>query len=412
MKWKMKAYGRLPECNLRCCSLLNRGYFRNIVVTVVAVLVTGLCADRPTFADDTPCQDTPERLVVDAILNADYQHAKSLIGKFSSKEWLIPSSEFYTSLATWHQGYQSQNQSLKSHAIAGLRRAIKTLEARYQSSGDSLTSTLALGLSLGHGARILIENKQFLIGYGLAKKASRQVSWFLENADSSIPGYADASLLQGIIEIHTANIQNSSHWIVGKIGRHGNRGLGITMLEHAINKNAVFTNEAVRTLISELSWNTPDICRYRQLTNHTAQRLYQNIDLAILRMGLQLKCGYPKRAKLANQEYQEIFASHPQQIQFQKAKLRIYANLGLYKDLSEIELKLDSIPEASFAIANAMDVAGLHQQAIDRYRKLIENDESSDSLIRAAQIRLRFPYYPPKRITIPQFKFTPRNTCQ
>ncbi len=355
-------------------------------------------------AEADSCELQPEKNIVNAILNGDNDNAEQFIQNFDWNIALIPSPAFYRALAMWHKGYQQREQKVKTQGISKLLSAIEELESRHTPATNNLSAILALGLGKGYTARALMENEQYISGVQLGLEAIRHLSKFLQNADQATPGVNDAGFLMGLFEVYTHDLSNQRHWLVGKSGYHGDRSRGIELIEQSIIGPSVFANEASRTLLSEISWQMPTVCRYQSMIDQTGKYLMKNNDLAVLRQGLLLKCGYPELALQANLDSMQQDSPAVNRRQLTKAAFRIHADLGRHEALLATRTEPVLKPFQEFAIANAMDVSGLRDQAIVRYRGLVDGNNNPENIRTAAKVRMKFPYTAPERIAIPQLK--------
>ena len=241
------------------------------------------------------CQYDPERTLVDAILNQDRERFDVVAGATSGSTMRIPSVEFYSALFTWYQGYQTNNKKQKFKGIDQLRKAVSSIREGFADE-HSAKNLLASGLMHGHFARILLDSERLLEGYRNGMLARQQIRRYLELASADAWGQPDAGMLAGLYEVYTHDLQNRFHWLIGTIDYRGDRDLGISLLEKALGGQGAFATEALRALLGEVSWRLPDFCRYIEVAETRAKALERNRDLAVLAVGLLIRCGRPERA--------------------------------------------------------------------------------------------------------------------
>jgi hypothetical protein len=110
-------------------------------------------------------------------------------------------------------------------------------------------------------------------------------------------------------------------------------------------------------------------------------------------------------ARSANQAYVEQSAKdNILENQIEKARFRILADSGDYQTLMTLSTNDNLDPYRQLAVANALDVADQRQQAYELYRSLYRSEVNPAAVKNVAKVRLRFPYRPPPRIMVPQFK--------
>ncbi|MGB5706314.1 MAG: hypothetical protein WBM41_05750 [Arenicellales bacterium] len=351
------------------------------------------------------CVGLPEKSIVNAILNQEYDFAERLINDLNLGQAIIPSTSFYRALGVWHRGYQQADAAIKKKGIFSLRRSIKDLHKKPTSDSLNPRDLLALGISKGHTARALLENEQYLAGYEMGMEARQHILDFRSVSSETDIGYADTELLLGLFEVYTHDLLNTNKWLKGRMSHRGNREKGIDLIENAVIGDSIFAVEAMRALLAEVSWRTPEFCKYTEAIDYIGSEFPRNHDFAVLRQGLLLKCGRLEMARSANQAYVEQSAKdNILEDQIEKARFRILADSGDYQTLMTLSTNDNLDPYRQLAVANALDVADQRQQAYELYRSLYRSEVNPAAVKNVAKVRLRFPYRSPPRIMVPQFK--------
>lgn len=374
-----------------------------LAVGLILVLVIPLGSAVASGSKNTQCSSLPEKQIVDAILNQQYGRARELTDALNLAEAIIPSTTFYHGLATWHGGYQIGEIKLKKAGISALRKSIKEMQVSFASG--TRKSSLALGLSKGHTARALLENEQYFSGYELGMQARQHIDEYRNLSSETAIGFDDTGLLLGLYEVYTHDLIEQNQWLARKIVSRGNREKGIRLIESAINGSSIFATEAMRALLAEVSWRTPDTCKYADAVDRIGQQFSENNDLAVLRQGLLLKCGYLNRAQRAHDSYasQEIVSAGMRE-QMEKARFRILADRGDIDSLLELSTSDHLEPYRLLAFANALDIAGERPRAQDIYQQLYSMNDIPLVVKSVAKVRIRFPYNRPTKIDVPQFE--------
>ena len=122
----------------------------------------------------------------------------------------------------------------------------------------------------------------------------------------------------------------------------------------------------------------------------------------VLRQGLLVKCGYPERALDANREYQGVPLSVVFQDALNKSKLRTLASLGQYQSISDLPQAENLAPYRQVALANAFDVAGRRNKALEVYRKILSDNRMPEAFRSVAKTRLTYPFARPKQQLVAQ----------
>ena len=372
-----------------------------ILATIAVSSIT--CASAQTSVQ---CEELAEKQIVDAILNQQYAQARKLVDTLDLDNALIPSPEFYRALAIWHQGYQEDKVKLKKKGIAGLRSAIRMMQSRL-SSRPPRTASLALGLSKGHTARVLLENAQYVSGYEMGMQAKQHLNRFRDLSNESEIGFDDSGLLMGLYEVYTHELLEQNQWLKENIATRGDRQKGISLIESAVNGRSIFSSEAMRALLTDMSWRTPETCKYVDAMDVFGHEFSINRDFVTLHQGLLLKCGYTDRAKRAN-EHHAMQSDLPDNLReiLVKARLRILADLGDFESLFQFDVPAGLEMHRQLAYANALDIAGERDRAYEVYELLASSTGSPVAIRSVAQVRLNYPYHRPEKIEVPQFKLS------
>ncbi len=366
------------------------------------MLVGFLAVTAPTVAASS-CQPNAERKIVDTILNQsgiNHTEIEAEIANLDVSSALVPEPDFYRALATWYQGYQSESTSQKRKGIKKLRQVAQAAEQKY--SQDTARNHLVVGLVKAYTARALFQNEQIVKGYYMGIDAITRLEKFLAVADNNTPGYQDALFLMSLYSVYTHDLKTRSHWLIGTIDSVGNKAESVRHILEVIQSDAVFAAESARSFLAEVHWRTPEICRFRDLAENTHHLLPNNLDIALLAQGLLLKCGHPDAAWQINNRFHSRSELLPAvRTKIWKARLRILADQGKLKQISGLELPSELEPYQQLAKANAADVASSRTIAVENYRSILGNDQTSEKIKRAASVRLEYPYRAPKQLSAP-----------
>ena len=381
-------------------------YSRQLRRLAAGITSACLCTFASSIAHscDQPWVYAHEQAIVRSILNLQSARVERLLDRLNPSQALIPEADFYRGLAIWYGGYQENNRTAKKRGIKSLLQSVKSVQQKY--SADAPGNDLIIGLVKGYTARALLENEQIIRGYDLGSDAVVRLERFVDRASPSTPGYHDATFLLGLYYVYTHDLKTRSHWFIGTVDKQGNRDQGISWIKQAIRGQAVFSMEAVRALLAEVSWRTPDVCRLLDLSLSANDKLPFNADLALIAQGLLLKCGSPATALDKNNWYRDSSdLNKTLRLKMLKARLRILADLGRRETLNHIDVPSHLEPFRSLALANAMDVRNERELAEKRYRQLRHSRQIPEAIQKVAEVRLRFPYRAPLKRVVDQDHF-------
>ncbi len=341
-----------------------------------------------------------ERRIVNAILNQSYSPDYSiepLIKALNPATALIPEPDFYRSLAMWYRGYQNDDDSIKERGIRDLQKLSKRAESTY--ADDTPTNQFIVGIIKAYTARALFENEQVIKGYYAGTDAIDRLQKFVLSATPNAAGYHDAKFLLALHSIYTHDLKNRTHWLIGTVKSVGDKNSSVKDIHAAIESNAIFAPESVRSFFAEVQWRTPDICNYRDLAQSSQKTLPNNLDLALLTQGLLLKCGHPRTALEINNRFHSR-SDLPESVSKKQlqARLRILVDLGDHEEISALNLPASLRAHQQLALANALDVKMNRNEALKQYQQLVDSAITLTNIKRVATVRITYPYQRPKQI--------------
>ena len=411
-------------------TLFGRGLIALSSFAVLCFLVfypgTGVAQSESNALDIQPqsaqstCALPPERRILDALLNHNYDLAQSLIESTDFSHTMIRSKSFYQATVAWSRAHRKANdadsdRSLRD-AASQIKRILRTLnnQTNDQPRAETMLST---GLALSHGARMLLYSGQYLAGYRFGKQGIRLLNEFRQTTSPTVEENAAISLILGLYEVYVSNIPDHLKYLdylVGKpaLGHASKLETGIREIELAAKQSPHFGSEAARALLMETPWNLNHICRQVNLAGTMAAQYTNNLDFSALYQGFLLKCGYADLAlkennralnsvgldKAVGQRVNGKPANNESwRTLFYKGRLRALADLGRAHELGQTAISSSTLkPFYLAALANALDITAQRSHAIEIYTQIMNLPDGPESLRRSAKMRLRYPYTRPK----------------
>ena len=393
--------------------------YRSVIKSIFALtlIVFASSAQSGDFADDPAkemnlCASYPERTIIDAITGMNIRHAQSSIDALDEQTALIDSSAFYSGLTAWANATRQQNKSAIKTALKDLQNAVVDLEKRYKAESDS-DHQLSWGLAAGYTARLLLNNGDMIAGYNLGYPAVIALQNYLQQASNHKNGKAAASLIVGLYYIYSNSLSDQYSWTKQFIKPLGNANTGISLIEYSVTHSQHFAPEALRTLLTDIPWSTPGICKYRGLSRQAISLYPSSPDFSIAYQGIQLRCGFPE---LALEENRRFVSSHSDsglsgfkkenyQRIFDLGHIRALAETGNSETLTKLtstEIKKDSDNlkwHIKYGLANAFDIKMKRGDALEHYTDLAENKNAPYSIQANSKLRLKFPYQSKEKST-------------
>ena len=382
---------------------IGRRVAGNSTLRILAISLILIASVRGAAALE--CAHYPERVVLDALLNYDFGSAGEATLAVSQGHVLIDSTSFYRGLVSWVEAAITENPDQKDRALATLVKAVEQLQTDYQEAPEA-ENLLGWHLAAAHTARLLLENEQILSGYSLGRKSASSLATIVYNEEFNREQRAAAALATGLFYVYSNFIPDEFGWVKSMVKSEGSIDQGRQLIEFSIRHSPQFSPEAARALFMEVPWTTPLHCRYLNLAEQMAQYYPNNTDFSIVLQGSYLRCGYPELALYENERIQSLsvesmyqgLTGEPYAELMTLGKVRALAQIGRARGIEEYLENTSSNPLYTYAMANALDVSGKRNQALQHYKSLGDDPDTAPYIRKNARARLTTPYHPPETI--------------
>jgi len=377
------------------CRLSSNWLSRRFSVALLALLTTG--GSGQIYAR-TACEISPVATYSRALYASRYELAQASL-KDIGIERGAELAAFLQQVLIYMRAYEAGDKDTQSTSLDRIDELVNEVTAQL-SENSSLQLQLNAGNIMIHAARIQLLSGQILRSAKLAKAGNRILEAVLEIA----PQQPDALLGLGLYQYFAANENNAWGWIKSLLSLQGDKARGRELIEQAAEQSLDYGFEAARSLVMDLNWDRPDICRYTRLFEQPQQFDIQTVEHRQRSIAARLFCGQPQRAlqrldNLENRIAVQDLSVDPTQRQWQfEARLQALAMLG---ELDALTVMLDAEADTrqrsliEFSLARALDVTMQREQAQALYAKVAQ-DGRSDVYVRLAENYAQQAYRAPR----------------
>lgn len=385
------------------CRLLNR-HKRNLFAG--ALIVTLLTGASLSAVADSGCHNGPIFAFSQAVYASDFAQAQTLIPAIR-RERNADMADFLQQVLIYTRGYEKGIAQDQEAALLEIDALIKHLSASLETD-RSLRRRLDAGNIMMNAARIHLLSLNVMRSAQLAKAAYNLLNEILDEN----PQQSDAYLSLGLYQYFAANENNAWGWIKRLLDLQGDKESGRELIEQAVATSYDFAFEAARSLMMDMAWNHPDICRYIALFDQLDALELRTIEHRQRNIAARLFCG---QAELANLELQQanslihqgtLPASENQRKWLFEAGLQSMAMQGQSGVLTQLlaeESKEDfeTTMMIRFSLARALDVKGERARA-KRYYAQVAASAVADRYQRLAVIYQQQAYRAPDTYVLPE----------
>jgi len=366
------------------CPLSSNWRSKRFSLALLVLLLTGMCGQ---IRAQTGCEISPVEAYSRALYASRYELAQSTLQDIANERG-VELAGFLQQLLIYMRAYESGDKDTQKATLVRIDDLVDKL-ASQTSENFSLQVQLNAGNIMIHAARIQLLSGKILRSAKLAKAGNRILEAVLEVE----PQHPDALLGLGLYQYFAANENNAWGWINSLLSLQGDKARGRELIEQAAERSVDYGFEAARSLIMDLNWDHPDICRYTRLFEQPEQFDIQTVEHRQRSIAAQLFCGQSERAlqrldKLASRIEANDLSVDAGQRQWQfEARLQALAMSG---EIDILTARLDSEADAAqrrlieFSLARALDVMLQHQQAQTYYAGVAQSG-GSDVYARLAQ---------------------------
>ncbi len=238
----------------------------------------------------------PGRAVVDSIINLDIARAESLVNGWAAREPGQPLLDVFRALTEMAKPYVNDRldrQPFWDQALALFERIIDRNADRDLSSASE-DQVLALGLAQAYKSLIHAARAQSIRAYGAASAGRETLGALI----AARPDLGDAYVLLGMFEVVAGSVPDDQKLALKLVNFTGDRYLGVSYLERAVQNASVFAPEAARLLLMDAQLAETELCRYTELAHQMRDTYRGNRALQLLSQVIDLQCSLAAREGL------------------------------------------------------------------------------------------------------------------
>ena len=324
---------------------------------------------------DGACQNGPVFAFSQAVYGSNFARAQTLIPVIK-RERSVEMADFLQQVLIYTRAYEKGLPHDREAALSEIDALIEDISTRLKTD-RSLHLRLDAGNIMMNAARLHLLSRNVMDSAQLAKAAYS----LLNEIHEAYPQQSDAYLSLGLYQYYAANENNAWGWLKRLFALQGDKELGRELIERAVESSGDFAFEAARSLMMDLAWNYPDVCRYVELFDALDAPQVMTIEHRQRSIAARLFCGWPE---LAADEIAEtnsligrgtLLASEMQNRWLFEAELQSMAmqgQSGVLKVLLAAEAKQDSETAMMirFSLARALDVKGERTKAKRYYTQV------------------------------------------
>ncbi len=347
------------------------------------------------------CLGPPERQILDAVFNLEFDLARNFNVESHQGITLIPSNDFYLGLINWLQAGTQNNLDLQDAAVKSLEAVVETLKNSH-AKNHSTESFLGWNLAAALTARLLLANDHLIAGYNLGNPAIKNLEKYTRG-NTTPEGIAAANLAIGLDQVYRNIIPDKFKWATRFIQKNGDAIQGRKLIESALQNSSYLGPEAARVLLLEVPWSSQAICNYFDISNDLVHRYPDNPDFSIANQAISIRCGFAENALTENHRFNSRynitsisgFTDENYSELFEQGLIRAYVETGNLDSLLNFEsdnLSIHWFKQYAYAYANALDISGKRENAVNIYQSLLEKNDVPKSIRVNSKMRLNFPY--------------------
>ncbi len=380
------------------CHFLNKRFRASAVSLCTAVL---LFSSAITMAAPKRCDRSAMFAFSQAVYGSEFERAGTYISAIRSDKG-PEMADFLQQVLNFTQAYETGKAAEQVTALEEVDAQISRLQLRLEKD-SGLQLKLDAGNIMMNAARMHLLSRNVMRSAQLAKAAYRLLDEVLEVS----PQQADAYLSVGLYLYFSANENNAWGWIKRLLALEGDKDKGREMIERAVMASPDFSFEAARSLMMDLNWDYPAICRYVAVFDSLDAPQLKTIEHRQRSIAAHFFCGQPAQGEDEIKEVSSALQSNDikvNEVQSQwlfEAHLNALAMQGRAEELTEM-LVAEAAENSErammirFSLARALDVQGRREQAIVMYSRLANSSLAERYRNLAAAYR-KLAYRPPAR---------------
>ena len=354
------------------CRFLTRLKPQFIAGCVVAALLMGVSLSATAGSH---CHNGPISEFSQAVYASDFDLAQTLIPSIR-RERSIDMADFLQQVLVYTRGYEMGLAQDKEQALSEIDALIERISVLLETDQPQ-PRRLDAGNIMMNAARLHLLSRNVLRSAQLAKAAYSLLDEILQEN----PQQADTYLSVGLYQYFAANENNAWGWVKRLLDLQGDKERGRDLIERAVESSDDFAFEAARTLMMDLAWDHPDVCRYVEVFDQHNTPDILTIEHRQRSIAARLFCGQSQQGTIELQEIASLIKQHALiasegQLQWLfEAGLQAIAMQGQSGVLRErLSAELEQDTETSmmirFALARALDVNGERPEAQQHYARV------------------------------------------
>lgn len=346
---------------------------RPLISGVFAVAM--LSAVNVSAVADKRCQNGPIFAFSQAVYGAEFTRAQNLIPVIR-RERSVEMADFLQQVLIYTRAYENQRPREREAALSEIDAIIDGLAMRLKTD-RSLNLRLDAGNIMMNAARLHLLSRNVMDSAQLAKTAYSLLNEILEKN----PQQSKAYLSVGLYQYFAANENNAWGWVKRLLALQGDKEGGRELIERAVESSDDFAFEAARSLMMDLAWNHPDVCRYVELFDQLEAPQLKTIEHRQRSIAARLYCGQPELA--ANElletksmiDRDALLVNSAQNRWLFEARLQLMAMQGQSDALTELLAEgsnenTETAMMIRFSLARALDVKGERARAKQFYAQV------------------------------------------
>jgi len=235
------------------------------------------------------CNVNPARVVMDSLLNLDVAKAEQGLQQWPRNKQNQYRHDLYNAMTTLVKSYNDGagvNQHYKDEALKKLKKLIRKTQQAIDNEDGTVEIRFVNGMAEAYTSAILLSREKNMSAYNHSM-AGRETLQELVNEN---PNMEDAYLVLGMFEYFLGSIPDDLKKKARIMGMAGDRDIGLSYLERAVENAPVSAPEAARVLLLETGLPDAEACRYRELSELMQSQYPANELLSVTARIIRLQC--------------------------------------------------------------------------------------------------------------------------
>ena len=235
------------------------------------------------------CNVDPARAVMDSLLNLDIPQAQQRLQAWPVDQSSKLMHELYSAMTTLVRSYNDGagvNQGYKDQALKKLKKLISKTQRKLENGDADAQTRFVNGMAEAYTSAILLSRDKKIRAYNHSL-AGREA---LQELVNDHPEMEDAYLILGMFEYFLGSIPEDLKGKARLMGMEGDKEMGLSYLERAVEHAPVSAPEAARVLLLETGLPEAETCRYKNLAELMNRRYPANELFQVTSRIIKLQC--------------------------------------------------------------------------------------------------------------------------